>query len=149
MTHYISQLLFSLITWDKQFNPDHNWIVPQGGGWGGGGISTCMSNHSEHLQFHRTPMWTLHAHWPLSASSCHSHSSPDSFSSETSSWPPAPVAPLPPRTSLNSGRNPYRWTGSWTLGLDPPPPPPLSLSSSLSRLSFCPPSFPLLSLSVL
>ena len=77
-------------------------------------------------------MWTPHAHWPLSASSCHSHSSPDSFSSETSSWPPAPVAPLPPRTSRNSGRNPYRWTGSWTLGLDPPPPPPLSLSLSLS-----------------
>lgn len=62
--------------------------------------------------------WTPKAHWPLSASSCHSHSSPDSFSLEMSFWPQALVAPLPPRTSPCSGRNPYRWRqvpGLWTF----------------------------------
>lgn len=83
-------------------------------------------------------MWTPHAHWPLSASSCHSHSSPDSFSSETSSWPPAPVAPLPPRTSPNSRRNPYGWTGPGLCGLVPPPPPLLSFCPPSSSLPLCP-----------
>lgn len=78
-----------------------------------------------------TLTWILHANWPLLASSCHSHASPGSFSSETSSWPPAPVAPLPPHTSPNSRRNPYRWMGPTLCRLVPPPPPPPRLSSLL------------------
>lgn len=58
---------------------------------------------------------TAHAHQPLWASSCRCHSFPDSFSSETSFGPQAPVAPLPPHTSPSSGHNPYRWSGSGPL----------------------------------